>query len=63
MAPYYFTNDPSVVECQASRPWGVVKSDGETMGCHRTRQDAIDQMVAISVAEDMEPGGEWPPGE
>jgi hypothetical protein len=23
-----------------------------------TKQDAIDQMVAVSIAEDMEPGGE-----
>ena len=63
MAPYYFTNDPSVVDCQPSRPWGVVKDDGETIGCHATRRDAIDQMVAVSIAEDLEPGGEWPPGE
>jgi hypothetical protein len=63
MAPYYFTNDPSVVECQPSRSWGVVKEDGETIGCHTTRQSAIDQMVAVSVAEDLEPGGEWPPNE
>lgn len=63
MAPYYFTNDPSVVDCQPSRPWGVVKEDGETIGCHTTRQNAIDQMVAVSVAEDLEPGGEWPPNE
>ena len=63
MAPYYFSNDPSVVDCQASRSWGVLKDDGETIGCHRTRRDAIDQMVAVSVAEDLEPGGEWPPNE
>jgi HK97 family phage prohead protease len=29
-----------------------------TVACHDTKQDAIDQMVAISIAEDMEPGGE-----
>jgi HK97 family phage prohead protease len=28
------------------------------MGCHTTKQEAIDQMVAISVAEEIEPGGE-----
>lgn len=38
--------------------WAVEKEDGEVMGCHKTKQDAIDQMVAISVAEEMEPGGE-----
>jgi HK97 family phage prohead protease len=42
--------------------WATVKeeSDGSytTIGCHNSKQDAIDQMVAISIAEDMEPGGE-----
>jgi HK97 family phage prohead protease len=42
--------------------WATVKeeSDGSytTIGCHTSKQDAIDQMVAISIAEDMEPGGE-----
>jgi HK97 family phage prohead protease len=28
------------------------------MGCHTTKQDAIDQMVAVSIAEDIAPGGE-----
>lgn len=30
----------------------------ETIGCHTTKQDAIDQMVAVSIAEDLEPLGE-----
>lgn len=42
--------------------WATVKqeSDGSytTLACHDTKQDAIDQMIAISIAEDMEPGGE-----
>jgi len=42
--------------------WATVKeeTDGSytTITCHDTKQDAIDQMVAISIAEDMEPGGE-----
>lgn len=38
--------------------WAVEKEDGEVMGCHKTKQNAIDQMVAISLAEDMAPGGE-----
>lgn len=63
MAPYYFTNFPSFVDCQPSRPWGVLKESGETIGCHRTRRDAIDQMVALSIAENLVPGGEWPPSE
>lgn len=42
--------------------WATVKeeSDGSftTIGCHDTKQGAIDQMVAVSVSEDMEPLGE-----
>ena len=42
--------------------WATVKeeTDGSytTIGCHENKQDAIDQMVAVSIAEDMEPGGE-----
>ena len=39
--------------------WATVKEDGEVIGCHDTKQAAIDQMVAVSVAEDLEPGGEY----
>ena len=38
--------------------WAVVKDDGEVIGCHQTKGDAIDQMVAVSLAEDIAPGGE-----
>ena len=42
--------------------WAAVKeeSDGSftTIGCHKSKQDAINQMVAISIAEDMQPLGE-----
>ena len=42
--------------------WAVVKeeSDGSytTIKCHDNKQDAIDQMVAISISEDMDPLGE-----
>jgi hypothetical protein len=42
--------------------WATVKEESDgfytTIGCHTSKQDAIDQMVAISIAEDMEPGGE-----
>ena len=51
--PYFITNTNP--DCSG---WAVEKEDGEVMGCHATKQDAIDQMVAISVAEDMQPGGE-----
>lgn len=41
--------------------WATVKLDDgilETIACHATKEDAIAQMVAISIAEDMEPIGE-----
>jgi len=51
--PYYISdNNP---DCSG---WATEKDDGEVMGCHGTKQAAIDQMVALSLAEDMEPGGE-----
>lgn len=51
--PYYISD-----KNQGCSGWAVEKEDGEVIGCHTTKQDAIDQMVAVSIAEEMEPGGE-----
>ena len=51
--PYFVTNENP--ECSG---WAVEKEDGEVIGCHRTRREAIDQMVAVSIEEGIEPGGE-----
>jgi HK97 family phage prohead protease len=55
--PYGISNNQS--DCSG---WATVKeeSDGSytTMACHDTKQGAIDQMVAISISEDMQPLGE-----
>jgi HK97 family phage prohead protease len=51
--PYFISNKNP--DCSG---WAVEKEDGEVMGCHQSKQDAVDQMVAISLAEDMAPGGE-----
>ena len=51
--PYFITD-----KAEGCAGWATTKDDGEVIGCHTTKQDAIDQMVAVSVAEDMEPGGE-----
>ena len=51
--PYYITD-----KAPGCSGWATIKEDGEVMGCHTTKQAAIDQMVAISIAEDMQPGGE-----
>ena len=55
--PYFISDKQS--DCSG---WATVKeeSDGSytTLSCHDNKQDAIDQMVAVSISEDMEPGGE-----
>lgn len=51
--PYFITD-----QAQDCSGWATVKDDGEVIGCHTTKQDAIDQMVAVSLAEGIEPGGE-----
>ena len=51
--PYYITDKSS--ECSS---WAVVKEDGEVMACHNTKAEAQAQMVAISLSEGIEPGGE-----
>jgi HK97 family phage prohead protease len=51
--PYYITDTSE--DCAG---WATVKDDGEVMGCHGSKQDAIDQMVALSIEEGIEPGGE-----
>jgi HK97 family phage prohead protease len=51
--PYFITD--SAADCAG---WATIKEDGEVIGCHTTKQAAIDQMIAVSIAEGMEPGGE-----
>lgn len=55
--PYYISDKQA--DCSG---WATVKeeSDGSytTIGCHKTKQDAVDQMVAVSIAEGMDPMGE-----
>ena len=52
--PYFITDQSP--ECP---DWAVVKDDGEVLGCHETKDSAIQQMVAISQAEGIEPGGSY----
>lgn len=51
--PYFITD-----KAESCAGWATIKDDGEVIGCHTTKQDAIDQMVAVSLAEDVEVGGE-----
>jgi uncharacterized protein len=53
LMPYFITD-----KAQGCSGWATTKDDGEVIGCHTTKQAAIDQMVAVSLAEEMEPGGE-----
>lgn len=39
--------------CPSSKPWAVVKeTDGEVMGCHATKQEAMDQLAALQQSEE-----------
>jgi HK97 family phage prohead protease len=51
--PYFITD--SAEGCSG---WATVKEDGEVIGCHTTKDAAVEQMVAVSLAEGIEPGGE-----
>jgi HK97 family phage prohead protease len=51
--PYFITNQSA--ECDG---WATIKDDGEVIGCHESKDAAIAQMVAVSLAEGLEPGGE-----
>jgi len=54
--PYYITkNHP---DCKSG--WATVNSKYEIKGCHKTKSAAIRQMVAISLGEDIAPGGTHP---
>jgi uncharacterized protein len=44
--PYYITDEAA--DCAG---WATIKEDGEVMGCHDTKQDAIDQALAIAQNE------------
>lgn len=50
--PYFISDN---TDCPS---WAVVKEDNSVVACHDTKQDAIDQMIALSLAEELEPGGE-----
>jgi HK97 family phage prohead protease len=54
--PYFVTEQGEMDSCSG---YAVVKADGEVIGCHSSREDAVDQMVAVSLAEGIEPGGAY----
>lgn len=56
--PYFITE--SNPGCDG---WAVEKNDGTLLGCHTTKQAAIDQMVAASIADGIPPAGERAAGD
>ena len=52
--PYYITDKSA--DCPSA--WAVVKEDGELIACHDSKESAIEQAVAISIAEETEFVGE-----
>jgi len=50
--PYFISDQTDCPE------WAVVKEDNSVVSCQDSKQSAIDQMVALSLAEKIEPGGE-----
>lgn len=52
--PYFWTSEHP--DCDG---FAVVKEEGELVFCHRTRQEAIDHHIALSLAEDLDPMGEY----
>jgi HK97 family phage prohead protease len=52
--PYFITNEHP--ECST---WATVKGDGELISCHTNKQEAVDQMVVMSLQEELEPGGTY----
>jgi HK97 family phage prohead protease len=51
--PYFITD--SSPDCSG---WATIDDNGAVLGCHQSKEDAIDQMIAVSLAEDIAPGGE-----
>jgi HK97 family phage prohead protease len=58
--PYFISNEQD--DCAG---WATIKisDDGEieTIGCHETMNDAVAQMIAVSLDEGIDPGGEYLP--
>jgi HK97 family phage prohead protease len=52
--PYFITDKHP--DCNN---WAVVKEGGDLIACHDTKESAVDQMVVISLQEELEPGGTY----
>jgi HK97 family phage prohead protease len=52
MCPYFISDQTDCPD------WAVVKEDNSVVSCQDSKESAIAQMVALSLAENLEPGGE-----
>jgi HK97 family phage prohead protease len=52
--PYFVTDT-----AEGCAGWATVKEGGEVIGCHDTKDAAVAQMVAVSLSEGIEPGGDY----
>jgi HK97 family phage prohead protease len=52
MSPYFISDQTDCPD------WAVVKEDNSVVSCQDSKESAIAQMVALSLAENLEPGGE-----
>ena len=57
--PYYISDQQSDCAGWAALIAETPDADPRIIGCHQTKQDAIDQMVAASIADGIEPAGDW----
>jgi HK97 family phage prohead protease len=55
--PYYISDKQD--DCSGWATVKVEKGMPKTLGCHTSKAGAISQMVALSLAEKIEPGGEY----
>lgn len=52
--PTYISN-----ERESCSGWAVLDSEGKELSCQETKEQAVRQMVAISLSQGEEPGGTW----
>ena len=57
--PYYISDTQSDCAGWAALVAETPTSDPRVIGCHQTKQDAIDQMIAASISDGIEPAGDW----
>jgi HK97 family phage prohead protease len=55
--PYFISDNTDCPD------WAVVKEDNSVVSCQDSKESAIAQMVALSLAENIEPGGERQKGQ